>query len=124
MSLNKNKCEFIASHPYTPNVHFMDGQKLKQVTDAKYLGGNISNTNKSHTEVSKRIGMAAGVFQKLNTFWKKSACSKKFRLIVFNTSVLSVLLYGLETIPLTKSLRDKVNAFQFETNFEPRVTLL
>ena len=34
MSLNKNKCELIASNPYTPNVHFMDGQKLKQVTDA------------------------------------------------------------------------------------------
>ena len=102
MNLNKHKCEFIASGNYTPNVYFTSGQKLKQVADAKYLGGNISNTSDASKEISKRIGLAVGVFKKLNAFWKKSACSKKFRIIVFNAGVMSILLYGLETIPLTK----------------------
>ena len=47
MSLNKTKCELIASGSYTPNVHFMNGQKLKQIVDAKYLGGNISSISDS-----------------------------------------------------------------------------
>ena len=33
-------------------------------------------------------------------------------MIVFNAGVMSILLYGLETIPLTKTLRAKLDAFQ------------
>ena len=62
-------------------------------------------------EVESRIAKAAHIFGRLKPLWKDSACSKKWKLRVFEAVVLAVLFYGLDSIVLTKALRDRIDYF-------------
>ena len=80
---------------------FTDGSNIKKVDQATYLGANISPKGYK-AEIEGRIQKANQVFQKLKAFWRNTGCNNKWKLQVFNACVISVLLYGLEGIVLTK----------------------
>ena len=97
MSLNKNKCNFIALNFRTPpNVHFQDGTKLTQVNEAVYLGGIMTAKGDAHTEVNARIQKALVTVRSLKTFWNKTNCTKKWKALVYNATVIAQFIYGLE----------------------------
>ena len=50
MKLNKGNCEVIAMN-CNSNIHFSEDARLKLVSEAKYLGGNITRAADSRTEV-------------------------------------------------------------------------
>ena len=49
---------------------------------------------------------------KLDTFWKTTFCSTRWNLQVYDSIVRNKLLYGLETVHLTRTQQKKVNACQ------------
>eukprot|EP00972_Heterocapsa_arctica_P106005 15614203-Heterocapsa_arctica.AAC.1 len=51
--------------------------------------------------------------KKLNTFWTKSPSSIRWTLRVYDADIVFKFLYGLETLILTESDREKLDAFQF-----------
>ena len=81
MKLNKGKCEVIAMN-CNSNIHFSECARLKSVSEAKYLGGNISRAADSRTEVEARISATMGVVYALNTFWNKARCDFAWKLQV------------------------------------------
>ena len=88
------------------------GHKLSQVEKFKYCGGVISEDGSLHEEVSRRISLAGCSFRKL----KKSVFSSKHlsvgvKVSVYNSCVLSVLLYGSETWAITMCLVRKLEVF-------------
>jgi hypothetical protein len=52
-------------------------------------------------EIRARIGKANTAFGKLDKIWKSNGCSLKTKLRLHNAIVLSTLLYGAETWPMT-----------------------
>ena len=48
---------------------------------------------------------------KLHVYWKDHSANRKWQLLVYDAVIKSRLLYGLETVHLTKSLMQKMNAF-------------
>ena len=48
----------------------------------------------------------------LDTFWKTTVCSNRWKLQVYDAILTNKLLYGLETVHLTQTQQKKVNAFQ------------
>ena len=73
----------------------IDSHQLKQTEAFVYLGGNISRDG-SESDVKRRIGLARGLFQSLNNIWIAKELSKETKVQVYETLVLSVLLYNSE----------------------------
>jgi hypothetical protein len=84
------------------------GQQLQQTGDFVYLGGRISTENGSEGDIERRIGLARGVLQTLSQIWSANELSKATKVKVYETLVLSVLLYNSETWTLKEEQIRKV----------------
>ena len=51
--------------------------------------------------------------QKLYLFWRHQKALVKWKIQVYNAVVISQLVYGLNTVYFTESLRSRIDAFQF-----------
>ena len=108
-----NKCEVIAANAKGKKdvVEFPDGQAIEQIIAATYLGGQLRRDGAAKPEVENRLGNAATVFRKLTPLWR-SSCDSRWKLQGCSAVVFSVLTYGLEALPFTKSLNERVDYFQ------------
>lgn len=52
------------------------------------------------------------ILKKLDIFWLKTRCSKKWKLLAYNAVITSKVLYGLETLEPTESASKLLNTFQ------------
>ena len=75
----------------------VNGSKLEEVEDFKYLGSYISADSNIEKEVFTRIGLAAQAFYRLKNIWKSSALKTGIKLKIYRSNVRSVLLYTSET---------------------------
>merc|ERR1711953_692022 len=109
MKLNHHKCELLALRTKA-KIHFRNGAEVPKFKDVIYLGANIDPKGYK-AELEGRLRKANTVFYKLKTFWRNTSCDNKWKLQVFNACAMSVLLYGLEGIVLTQSLKQRINYF-------------
>ncbi len=82
----------------------LNGESIEIVDDFKYLGSMISSSEK---DFKNRIGQAWGAFWKLEKIWKSKTISTRMKINIFQTSCISILLYGCEAWILTEQLKDK-----------------
>ena len=81
-------------------------------SSAKYLGSLITSDGKDTADVEARIRQANGAFGSLlKCVFKRKDVTKEAKVAVYNSRVLSVLLYGCESWSLTQRLRDKLRSF-------------
>ena len=59
-----------------------------------------------------RINKARGAFAALKNIWKTKMISKKTKIRIFESNVLSVLLYPSESWKVTKGICHMLNVFQ------------
>ena len=69
---------------------------LEEVNTFKYLGATISSDGQSITEIKSRIALATGALSNL-TVRKSSKISFNVKFKLYNTLVLSILLYGCDS---------------------------
>ena len=72
-----------------------DGSDIKTMRDAVYLGGLVTCDGKATTEVSRRLGEAAKTFKQLDKRWSRSSLGWKRKYNIYDSVVLSKLLYSL-----------------------------
>ena len=113
LSLNHSKCCYIA-YNCQGQVFFKNGDRMTSTDEAKYLGASITQTINPRHEIRKRISATMIVLKKLDTFWLKSQCSKKWKLLVYNAVITSKVPYGLETLEPTESASRLLNTFQLK----------
>ena len=111
LKLNRAKCHSMNMHRDS-NIHFGDGTVLDKTQDVTYLGNNLNQTVNLNREITQRIQEAMTTWRRLALFWKASNVSKKWQLVIYDAVIKSKLLYNLETVFLTQSLRKKLEAFQ------------
>ena len=92
----------------------VDGQTLECVEQFVYLGSLVTKDNDCSKEIRRRIALAAGTFGTLTTIWKSGNISTNTKLMLFESCVLSVLMYASETWTLKKDDRNRLNAFQMK----------
>ena len=81
--------------------------------EAKYLGYTLNSKIYADREVRDKTADTKATWLKLQIYWKaNSNNSLEWKLNAFNSVIKSKLLYGLETVHLTKSLVRKLAAFQ------------
>ena len=74
----------------------IDEEELEVVTDFTYLGSNISVENSVQKYISARISKARNSYCSLRNIWKSNVYSIKTKVRLFNSSIISVLLYGCQ----------------------------
>lgn len=106
------KTKFFTAPPDLPCNLSIDGQVLDRVDNFTYLGSSFTPSGQAHGEINIRIGKAWAAFQGLRqALWNRHDVSLRTKLRVFNTSVMSILLYACETWPLRVEDVRSLNAF-------------
>ena len=86
------------------------GNQLEQVPSFCYLGSVVTPRNSLEQEINTRIGKAAGAFRLLRSIWKAKICIQT-KLKIYNSVVISTLLYGCETWATTGKHEQRLDAF-------------
>jgi len=71
----------------------------------------VSTEGGTDQDIHTRIGKAAGVFNTLQPIWQSTKLSLNTKLRIYNSNVISVLLYGCETWRVLKSSMAKIQVF-------------
>ena len=88
----------------------MGTNTVESVNDFIYLGSKISSDGRSTPEVMRRIALAASAMNQLGRVWKQSHLLLTTKLRLYESCVLSILLYCSETWTLLKADIDHLQA--------------
>jgi len=83
---------------------------VELVEDFCYLGSNISRLGNCDKECTMRIGKASRVFGRLLNIWKSNNISLPVKVMLYESLVISTLLYGAELWPLPVTQMKKLEA--------------
>lgn len=111
LQLNWNKLMFMSVN-CSPTIRKPDGQCINRVHSMSYLGGLLSDDGTIASELGRRIGLAYFDFFTLQCIWSHANISRKRKVSLFNTLVLSKLMYAFDTMWLSKIEINRLNAFQ------------
>jgi len=89
-----------------------DGQQLVQTESFVYLGGNICTHGGSEKDVERRIGLARGIWQALGKIWSSKELGIDTKVRMYETLVLSALLYNSETWTLKETQKQRLRVFE------------
>ena len=84
------------------------GSTINHVQDFKYLGSMMAS---SSGDFKRRKGLAWIAFWKLERLWRCPNISISTKIKLFNTTCVTVLLYGCESWVLSKARESEINAF-------------
>ena len=99
LHVNAHKTEYIC-YNQTGDISTLDGTSLKLVDKFTYLGSSVSSTEKDIVTWLTKAW--------LSVIWK-SDLTDKMKRSFFQTTVVSILLYGCTTWTLTKRLEKKLD---------------
>jgi len=86
-----------------------EGAKVELVEDVCYLGCNVSRLGNCDKECTMRISKASSVFGRLLN-WKSKNISLPVKVKLYESLVISTLLYGAELWPLPVTQMKKLEA--------------
>ena len=108
----KRKVMRIARKPEECRIE-VNGERVEQVEEMKYLGAMISGNGSMDGEVELRIGMAARMIGAIgSSVLGRKELTKGTKLRVVNAMVLPTLTYGCEAWTLQTRHRGRVEAMQ------------
>ena len=110
LKLNKDKCVAMILNSMK-QIKFTNGQIVKDVEEAKYLGCIQNKDTNMAKEISHRINLCSATLTKLDTFWYHSNCKINFKVRVFDAVIRSKLMYGLESAHLLTHDLDRLDTF-------------
>ena len=114
MLLNFDKCVNITINQHQSSVKFLNGTSVPRKDQAKYLGATLTDTVDNRQELSQRIGAVVATARQLNPLWFQARTSKTWKIRVFESTLASKLLYGLESMQLTLSEQKLIDNFQMK----------
>ncbi|XP_065573351.1 uncharacterized protein LOC136035457 [Artemia franciscana] len=109
INIDKSKSMAITTSPLFLHCKNKD---LEQVQEFKHLGSWIDCDGVISTETKRRIGQATGACNRLKSIWRSNKCSMRLKLRLFNSNVLSILLYVSECWKINTQLEKRILAFE------------
>ena len=86
----------------------INGEAIEIVDEFKYLGSNMSSSEK---DMKCRKGQAWLAFRRLEKIWNSKTTSIELKIKIFQASSLSILLYGSETWVLDQRQLNQLDSF-------------
>ena len=97
--------------PSLPEI-FIGGSQIEVLSASKYLGSWYSADCSLTKELTARIGMATGAARRLLHIWRDKAIGLRTKIRFFKSLVLTILLHGAESWPLTGKEVQRLEVFQ------------
>ena len=111
LNISEKKTEVMTLNT-TNNMPIKVYNKDLPTTDSfTYLGSTVRNDGGACDDIRNRIAKARNNFILLNNVWKSSQYSKRTKLKLYQSCVLSTLLYGSECWRMTEVDLGKLSAF-------------
>lgn len=110
LNINKKKTKTMQLVPSPPTIT-LENEALEEVDDFTYLGSTISKNNATSKDISNRLQKANISFHQLNKTWKSRNISLKTKIMIYNSNVLSILLYGAECWRTTLKDNQRLSGF-------------
>ena len=108
LMVNVPKTEYMTRHCDASIPLKVYGEPIQHVTDFKYLGSMMDS---SGADLKRRKALAWSAFWKLEKLWRNQTTSIATKVRLFNTTCLTVLLYGCESWVITRHMENSINAF-------------
>ena len=96
-----------------------DNRSFGRAKEFKYLGTTLTNQNSVQEEIKSRSKSGNACYHSVQNFLSSSLLSKNFKMTIYRTIILLVVLYGCETWSLT--LREERRLRVFENRVLRRV---
>lgn len=107
----KTKFMYVGDGPYPPLL-LLDNDIVEPVKSFVKLGSIVTDNGDLKPEITHRRALAASALQSLwKPLWQHQIISRKTKLWINNSAILSILLYGSETWPLNKTLAERMDGF-------------
>ncbi|VDP42367.1 unnamed protein product [Schistosoma margrebowiei] len=96
LNIHKGKSKILNYNKENTNTTTLDGETLEVVENFTYLVSITDERRGSNADVKMRIGKARVAFLHLKNIGNSKQLSTNIKVIIFNTNVKTVLLYGAE----------------------------
>ena len=106
ISAPKTEYMTINCHPQPPLQVY--GNSINHVSDFRYLGSMMAS---SASDLKRRKSLAWTAFWKLQRLWRNPNLPISTKVRLFDTTCVTILLYGCESWVISKAMEDKINAF-------------
>ena len=84
------------------------GDPINHVSDFRYLGSMVASGS---SDLKRRKSLAWCAFLKLGQLWKSPHIPIAIKVKLFNTTCVTILLYGCESWVISQDMENKINAF-------------
>ena len=84
------------------------GDPINHVSDFRYLGSMVASGS---SDLIRQKSLAWCAFWKLEQLWKSPHISITTKVKLFNTTSVTILLYGCESWVISQDMENKINAF-------------
>ena len=115
VSIAKTEVQAISKSKCSLNIDIAN-DRLKQVEDFVYLGGKIAENGSSTSDIKNRIRKAGAAFQRLNNIWTSKSISSHTKMQLYQSLILSILLYGAESWTVKKEDSNRLHVFEMACN--------
>ena len=111
LKINIDKTESMRINCTNPVLFTIWTDGIKEVDKFTYLGGMVTKWGGANEDMLSRIGKARYAYHKLKNVWNSSVYRRKTKLKIFESNVISVLLYGCEAWKMNKYNEKRIDTF-------------
>ncbi|VDP74225.1 unnamed protein product [Schistosoma mattheei] len=111
LNIHIGKSKILRHNTACTNPITIDGEDLEDVKTFTYLGSIIDEHGGSDSVVMAQIGNARAAYLQLKNICNSKQLPTNTKVMIFNTNVKTVLLYGAETWRTTKAIIHKIQVF-------------
>ena len=111
LKINCVKTESLRINAKNAAPFTVDDKDMKDVEEFTYLGATITTSGGATEDMKIRIGKARKTYYRFKKIWNSSLYRKKTKMKIFQSNVISVLLYGSETWKMTEGDEKCVDTF-------------
>jgi hypothetical protein len=113
INIDKTEVQLLAREQGKVKVS-INGRELKQVDHYIYLGSQISEDGSSEPDMKRRIGLAYDAMQRLKKVWSSKSLRRRTKVKIYETLVLSILLYNTETWTITAEMERRLRSVEMD----------
>ena len=97
-----------------PSVSGPNGEVIEHKRSVVYLGGLVTCDGRATAEVTGRVGEGRAAFKQLHQLWSHANISRHRKLEIYQSCIVSKILYSLESLWLLQTDRARIDAFHYQ----------
>ena len=111
LKISQKKTEVMMLNVPNPSPIKVNEEDLSTTDEFTYLGSTVRHDGGAGSDIKSRLGKARNAFRMMNAVWKSPHYSIKTKLRLYQSCVVSTLLYGSECWRMTESDVNKLSTF-------------